>query len=503
MVSLFRKHQQFMMIFITIIVIIAFVWLYDPTSRNPGRNPNDAVGQIYDRTVSFADFQRGARKLQICGELGLHELYRTLTTDARNQNQQVTNFVFNNLVLRHEAEALSLMPSDEEVVEAIKALPAFQTNGAYDSNKYNSFIQRLASFGFTAQQIEESVQDELRLKKLKQLLGSTITAAPSEVRLMFERRNQKSELSYVTLSSEEVAKTIQVTDDDVKKAFEERKDTLKTDELRKVKFVSFVLSEEQKKLEGKEKGAAMQKLVDRAEEFALAMTMPDANFDAVAQKFGVPVAESPLFPPNAPPKELGESHEVAAVAFTKLTLEQPNSDTVVTPNGYYVLQLTGITAARPLTFEEAKPKLVEQLKNERTEETLALKATEARNKLDAELKAGKTFADAATAAGLQAQQLPPFSMIQPGKLDQPGAREMVFGSTQLEPGQLSEVVPFSGGRLIFRVEKRHPVDESAFEKEKPILVENLARFRRESAFEVWLAERRKLANIQTIAGLES
>ena len=80
---------------------------------------------------------------------------------------------------------------------------------------------------------------------------------------------------------------------------------------------------------------------------------------------------------------------------------------------------------------------------------------------------------------------------------------MVFGSTQLEPGQLSEPVPFSRGRLILRVEKRHPVDESAFEKEKPILVENLSRFRRESAFEVWLAERRKLANIQTVTGLDS
>ena len=492
------------MILVTIIVIIAFVWLYDPTTRSPGRGPNDAVAQIYDRPVSVADFQRGARKLQICQELGLFELLTSLTTDARNQNQQIANFVFNGLVIRHEAEALGLTPSDDEIVDAIKALPAFQTNGAYDSAKYNSFVQRLASFGFTAQQIEESVQDDLRLKKLKQLLGSTITAAPSEVRFAFERRNQKSELSYVTLSSEEIAKTIQLTDDELKKAFEERKETLKTDELRKVRFVAFLLSEEQKKLEGKEKAAAMQKLVDRAEEFALAMTMPDASFEAVAQKFQVPVSESPEFAQKSPPKELGESPQVAAAAFTKLSLDQPNSDTIVTPKGdSYVLQLTGITPARPLAFEEAKPKLLEQLKNERTEELLTLKATEIRNKIEAELKAGKSFAEAATAAGLQAQQMPPFSMIEPGKLDQPGAREMVFGSTQLEPGQLSEPVPFSGGRLIFRVEKRHPVDESAFEKEKPILVENLSRFRRESAFEVWLAERRKLANLQTMDGVES
>ena len=145
MVSILRKHQQTLMSFITVIVIIAFVWLYDPTSRSRGRGLNDAVGQVYDRPVSLADFQRGNRKLQICRELGLYELFAALTTDARNQNQQVSNFVFNNLVIRHEADGLWLNPNDEEIVAAIKGCLSFNER-ADDSNKDNSFVQRLASF---------------------------------------------------------------------------------------------------------------------------------------------------------------------------------------------------------------------------------------------------------------------------------------------------------------------------------------------------------------------
>jgi len=499
MITLLRKHQQTLMVFVTIIVIIAFVWLYDPTQRSPGSSLSDTVGHVYDRPVTGTDLRRGANKIRLCRELGLFELFTALSTDARDENEQILNAVFNSMILRHEAEALGLVPNEEEVVEAIKALPAFQTNGGYDSSKYSEFSKRLGAFGFTTQQVEEAVQDELRLKKIKQLLGTTIAAAPGEVRFAFERGNQKTEVSFVTLKSEEIAKGIEVSDEDVKKAFEDRKDTLKTDELRKVKAVAFVLSEDEKKLTGKERAGTLQKLVDRAGEFAAAMSVAGAKLEEVAAQFTVPVIETPDFSSNIPPKELNDSREASMAAF-KLTLEQPNSDPVTTPNGYYVLQLAGVTPPRPLNFDEAKPKLTEQLKSERTEETLSLKSTELRTKIEAELKAGKTFAEAATAAGMMAEQLPPFSLRDPGKMDQPGTREMVRASMDLEAGELSEPVRFGGGRILCRIEKRLPVDEAAFEKEKSGIAESIARSRRDSAFEVWLAERRKLAKIEMAGG---
>ena len=500
MVYLFRKHQQTLMVIITAIVIISFVWLYDPTYRRGGRPGADFIGSVYDRRISLSEFQRGTRKVEVCAGLDLSELLSTLATDGRTRDEQLSNFVFNNIILRHESDELGLVPTGDEVIAAIKVLPRFQTNGAYDSNKFNEFVQRIASFGFTGQQIEESVGDDLRLKKLKDLLGTTVVAPLSEVRAQFEKSHQMTEVSFVKLSDEEIAKATTISDDDVKKAFDERaKDpasAMKTEEMRKVKAVTFLLTDEQKKLPGKERGAALQKLVDRASEFTIAITEKDAKFDEVAQKSGVTVVETPEFDAEDAPKELGEAAEVAQVAFTKLTMEQPNSEVIRTQTGYYVIQLTGITPARPMTFDEAKPKLAEQLKSERVAEAAGLKATEVRNKIDAELKAGKTFAEAATAAGVTPEQLPPFSLVEHSKLDA-SALQFVGRSLQLEVGQLSEVAPISGGRVIMRVEKRQPVDDAAFEKDKPKLVDGASRVLRDSAFEVWLAERRKLANIKT------
>jgi parvulin-like peptidyl-prolyl isomerase len=241
----------------------------------------------------------------------------------------------------------------------------------------------------------------------------------------------------------------------------------------------------------------MQKLADVANEVAVAMTEKDAKLEEVAKKFGVEVKEAPPFPLDAPPEELDKSDEVARTTFERLSKDEPNSDVVLTENGYYVLQLADVIPARPLTFEEAKPKLTEQLTQERSQEAMNLKAAEFRTKIDAELKAGKTFADAAAAAGATAEKLPPFSMAEPAKLDSPDARIIMGRSLDLAEGQLSEPTPSPGGMILVHVDKRLPVDEAKFEQEKTVIAESVLRSKRDAAFAQWLKERRTAANIVT------
>ena len=121
--------------------------------------------------------------------------------------------------------------------------------------------------------------------------------------------------------------------------------------------------------------------------------------------------------------------------------------------------------------------------------------------MDAELKAGKSFAEAAQAAGITAETLPAFSRSEPGDVKQPGAREIMSTASELSVGELSEAIPVEGGRLICRVEKRIPIDEEKFAKEKSSLAQRIAQSRSESAFRMWFAERMKAANLQTATAL--
>jgi peptidyl-prolyl cis-trans isomerase D len=498
MVNLMRRYRQTLLLIITILVIISFSWFFTDYRRSGGHGENN-VGTIYDRPVRLAEFERGLRRMQLLEALRMEQLVRSLTGMPRSEMEYQSNFVFNTYVLRHESDALGLTPTDAEVVEETKKMPIFQTEGGtFDPNRYSLVVQNIGGrLGFDASGIEEAVRDSLRFKKLNALFSSTISVSPATVREMFELRNQKTEVALVRLNRDDVAKTIQVSDEDLKKAFEERKDGLKTDEMRKVRYTSLLLSEEEKKLSGPARGAAFQKLLDKANEITIEMTAKEAKFEDVAKKFGTEVKETPEFSQANPPADLGQSREVAEEVFTKLTMEQPNSDAIGTPNGYYIVQLSGVTPARPLTFEEGKTKLAETLKNERVTEALDIKGKELRAKLDTELKAGKTFAEAAQAAGVTVETLPAFSFMEPPKPEVKGGQEIMGTAADVAVGQLSEVLPVDGGSVVFRVEKRHPIDEAAFEKEKPKLMELLAVRQAMSAFPLWLAERRKAANLHS------
>jgi len=501
MINIFRKYQQGLMIGITILVIISFVWFYNRTSMDKLANSQDTIAKIYGRGVSEVEVQRYARKLQLSADLGLFDLLQHLAGSTRERMYE--DFVWNMMVLEHEADANQILPTDEAVAAEIKTLAPFQTQGQFDPEKYANFIQdKLSPKGFTEQQLEDVVRDELKLRKFKEIIGSTVAAAPSEVRVAFDTQYQTNELSLIRLDQASIAAGIQVSDEDVRKAYDQRKDSLKSEETRKVKFVTFALPSSDKSLTGKERTEALQKLANRATEFTQAMLAKDANFDAVAAQFNLTVDQTGEFSQAKPDAKLSGNPTVVAEAF-RLTPNDPNSDAVQTQSGFYVLHLENVNPARLLTFEEVSATLKEALKNERAREALALKGNDIHNKIEAAMKAGKSFADAAKDAGVKVENFPTFSLADLSEklsdlLKKAESTPIIQKSMELSVGQLSELVPVQDGGVLVYVDKRTPVSDDKFEKEKDSLTQNFTRSKQTLAFREWLRMRRDAAKIEAV-----
>ncbi len=496
MVNLIRRFQKPLMVVITFLVIIAFVWLYNTTSRLD-RVGTDRIGTIYGRNVTQTEFLRTARKFELARDLGMFELLQDLVGPAMSLEQATENFVWNSMVLRRETDRLGIQATDAEVDEFVKAMPVFQADGKFDYNRYSAVVQNaFLPRGFSEDQLQELVRDSLKLQKVKTLLASTSAPAPSEVRSIFEQRHQKTDASVIRLKLDDFVKAVQLTEDDLQKGYEERKNALTTEEKRKVKYVAFTLPKQEKPLESKERMETLQKLADRASDFAVAMAEPNANFDEIAKKMEVQVQQSPEFTADEPPAEL--PLQVVRTAF-RLSKEEPNSDPVSTDSGYYVLHLAETTPTRPLTYEEAKPKLEEQLKSERGREAMDLKAKEIRNKIEAELKAGKSFADAAKAAGVTPESFPTFSLAEPN-FGAPDAQEVIGTASELKTGELSEFVPTTTGGLFVYITSRQPVEDTKFESERTLITQSLSTSRREALFQEWMKNRRAEANVMVARG---
>lgn len=505
MVNLFRRFQQPLMIIITILVIVSFAWFYN-RSDFMDRGATDRVGSIYGRNFTQAQYLREGRKFDLCQALA-PELWQALIQPATTQDEALNNYVWNSLVLREESERLGIRPTDADIEQGIKNVPLFQTNGVYDSSKYNNLVAgALGARGLTPDALEQLMGDEVRLTRLKALLGTTLAPGAEEVRSIFELRHGQFQCSVVRFDFNDFLKAQQVSDEDVKKEFEARKASLKTDELRKVKYVAFTVENVEKPLVGKERVDAFAKLSEKAQEFMVAMTEPNAKFEDVAAKLGATIKESSAFSEQEPPKELDQSAKAAEAAF-KLTKDQPNSDAVQTEKGYLLLQLAEVTPAREKTFDEARAELTDTLKGDRANETMTLKAADVRTKIEADLKAGKNFAEAATAAGVKAEMLPAVSLADPSA-NSKNIREVAITARDLQPGQVSAFVPTMGGGssvggILVYLEKILPIDEKAFTDSKETIADEISRAMHDGIFRQWFSARRAAANVLLVRAPKS
>ena len=135
--------------------------------------------------------------------------------------------------------------------------------------------------------LEDIVRDDLRVKRIKMLLESTARRRPrAEIREAFEGMYQNYNASVIRLKIDDFLASVTVSDADLKKLYEERKIGLNTEELRKVKYVAFILPTTDKPLEGPARAEELLKgfRKNRPRILRISMTDKDAKFDAAADK---------------------------------------------------------------------------------------------------------------------------------------------------------------------------------------------------------------------------
>ena len=349
MMKLLRKHRSWLMIVIAILSI-PFVFYFVKTDMSQMRS--DHFATLYDRNISIVEAKKYARLLDLARAVGLSELPQYLTLGAKDQNETYPEFILNLLILRHESERLGIRPTQTEVVDVVHNLSGFRGASGFDLKKYDEFVQNaLSPNGMGEAQIEELVRDELCLKRIKRLLATGVSLSEAVSTTNFEQAYGKFQTAVVRLRAADVAKEIKISDGEIQKYFDGHKGEYKTDEKRKVDFVELSLTDEQKKLTGKERIDALQKLADRANDFSQALLEKGADFKQVAAKFELPIHTTGAFTGAAPDAQFkAAAPQLAGVAF-KLTAQDPNSDPVQVADGFYLLHLAGTVESHPLSLD--------------------------------------------------------------------------------------------------------------------------------------------------------
>jgi peptidyl-prolyl cis-trans isomerase D len=506
MMTLLRKHRQWLMIVIAILAIpFVFYFVQRP---DYGAMRSDRFARVYDRNISTVEAQQNARLLDLARALGMSDFLQSLTAGANDQNQVYVQFILNSLILRHEAARLGIRPSPSEIANRVRDLPAFRGDGGFDFKKFSDFVQNgLSPNGLGEEHIEQLVRDELSLKQIKQLLAAGVSVSEGEIKANYERAYDTLSVILIRLRPADFDKEIKITDDDVQKYYEAHKAELKSEEKRKIEFVSLALSDEQKKLTGKERIEPLQKLSDRANDFTQALLEKNADFKDAAGKFQLPVQVTGEFTATTPDPKLNVDPQLSAAAF-KLSVQEPNSDPIQVTDGFYVMHLAGIVAARPLTIEEAKPKIVDAIKRSRTRELMSTKGAGLVHQLREETKSGQPLEAAIQKTGVKAEKIPPFSLLdetpeaqsKEEKKEPPELMVIKDAVAYLNAGEISDFLPSDESGLIAILEKRERSADANNAAKKAAFENRMLNNKRQIVFYEWLRDRQREAGVQFAKG---
>ena len=499
MIKILRKHRNWLMI---VIAVLALPFCLYFVKSDTSQIRSDTFAQMYGRKITHIEAQRAANLFQLATLLQVADLTDVLAPGSGEFNQKAYSFIINITVLRHEAEQLGIEPADSEIVEAVKNFPGLGGPSGFDPAKYDQVARTiLPSLGFTDEQLREIARDELCLKRIRDLVGSTVSLPESEAKSNYEQLYGKNFVSVVRMKTSDLLKDIKVSDDDIKKYYESHKSELKTEPKRKVEFFRLALTDDQKKLKDKERIDALQKLADHANDVSQAL-VDKGDFRQVAAKFQLPVEATGEFSTSAPDPKLKDDSQLNQVAF-RLTQEEPISDPVQTADGFAIVHLASLTDARLLSFEEAKQKVVDAIKNERARDMAMANGRKAAEALRNGVKSGQPLQSVlAQTGGLKAEKIEPFTLADDmdknpnGKKNEPTDLMIVKNvAGGLQPGEVSDFSPWIDGGLIVLLEKRESPDPAKYQETKAKFEERYLKAAREYEFDEWLRDCQRKAGL--------
>lgn len=197
---------------------------------------NDAAevnGQKISRSQLEQTYQQ--RRAQLQQDMG--ENFAALASSEEGQKlirQQSLDLLINQALLDQFAQELGISAGDQQIRDAIFALPYFQTDGKFDNKKY---VDLLKSNHIDADAFAEGIRQNLINQQLKYSIQGTDFALASEVNsfagLMLQSRNVR----LATLDIQSFLEKQTVTDEEIKAFYEQNAQMFVAPEQVKVSYI--------------------------------------------------------------------------------------------------------------------------------------------------------------------------------------------------------------------------------------------------------------------------
>jgi peptidyl-prolyl cis-trans isomerase D len=503
MLDRMRRHKGWLKWSLAL-VVLAFIIFYipsfldDPTAVGVGAAPGEVIADVEGRTVTAGQFQRRytaqiqAYRTAYGGQIS-DQLLRQLGIE-----QQILQQMIDEEAALIEAQRLGIEVSDDELAQQIFAMPGLQENGRFIGEARYEQLLRSQIPPMTKAMFEENLRRSLMIDKLRAALTDWMAVSDAEVEREFRLRNERVRLQVVALTAEAFRDQVTVTDADVASYFESRKDQYRVGEQRKARILLLDRAEAQKRvliplteaqrfynnniaqyqtpeqirashillnLAGKDEAA-----IRTQAETLLQQAKSGADFAELAKKF----SEDPGTRDKGGDLDyFGRGRMVPEFETAAFALEPGQvSDLVRTQYGFHIIKLADKKAAVTRSFEEVRPQIEDQLKQQRADEQLAARAAELAGRIDEAADLDTVARD----SGLTVSESEFFGREDPV----PGlgvAPQVAAAAFDLEEGQASGAIPSPRGPVFIALAGRRDPYVPTLDQVRDRVREDLVRSR--------------------------
>lgn len=200
-----ERTRNFLLLLFAVVMVISLIVFYAPTG--------DIQENLSSSTEAAATV--GGDKITI-GELARQQ---------QNMQQPLpASFLLDSLIrqrmIKHEAERLGLTATDAEVAQEIREIFTPTDGKPIDQDRYE---QNAVTQAGSVKAFEQQIRDQLSNRKVQAFITSGVTVSEEEVLDSFKRLNTKFNLSYVPISTADVAENLEPSDDELKSYFAKNK----------------------------------------------------------------------------------------------------------------------------------------------------------------------------------------------------------------------------------------------------------------------------------------
>ena len=232
MFDIVHENKKMVQIILALIILPFAFWGIDSYRKSGG---GEALATVNGEKINQQEFDNALRQQQGRMREMMGDKFDPAIFDKPEIKHSILESLTSQHLLTSQARAAGLTVSDEQLAQVISGIEAFQKDGKFDKQRYESVLR---SQNMSPLTFESRVQQELAMRQLTDGYANNGFASNSAADNLIRLNEQQRVVSTSQIMADAFLKQITVNDDAVKTYYEKNSAEFQTPEQARVEYVT-------------------------------------------------------------------------------------------------------------------------------------------------------------------------------------------------------------------------------------------------------------------------